>query len=435
MFAIEMPGRVTCDGVRRREFLSVGAAGIGGLTLAGLLRADERPDGIAGWQKKSIINVYLGGGPSHLDTFDLKPDAPQEFRGEFRPIETNVAGIQICELLPELARRMDQLAIIRSLTGLNEEHTPNQTESGWSESSLRSTGGRPSLGSVVARLQGANNGACPTFVDLTGHTKYGFLGPVYGAFRPDGEGRANLSLAWGVTVNRLDDRTRLLTGLDRLKREADGGGAMKAMDSFAERAVSVITSGAVAKALDLNQEDPRIRDRYLGNAANPNRENDRFLLARRLISAGVRCVSLSWGGWDTHGDNFGHLRRQLPPFDAGLAALIDDLVSHGLWNDTILIVWGEFGRTPRVNGTAGRDHWPRAASVLVGGGGLTTGQVIGSTNRLAEQPADRPVHLQEVFATLYQHMGVDPRYTTLIDNNGRPQYLVDHNSTVRELIA
>jgi hypothetical protein len=284
-------------------------------------------------------------------------------------------------------------------------------------------------------MQGANNGTAPTFVDLTGHTRYGFLGPVYGAFRPDGEGRANLSLAGGVTVGRLDDRTKLLGGLDRLKRDVDAVGSMKAMDAFAERAVSVITSGAVARALDLNREDPRIRQRYLGNGAQPHRENDRFLLARRLISAGVRCVSLSWGGWDTHGDNFGHLRRQLPPFDAGLATLLDDLDAHEILNDTIVIVWGEFGRTPRVNGGAGRDHWPRAASVLLYGGGLQLGQVIGATNRLGEQPTDRPVHLQEIFATLYQHMGIDPRYTTLVDNNGRPQYLVDHNAIVRELVA
>ena len=190
MFAIEMPGRVTCDGVRRREFLSIGAAGVGGLTLAGLLQADERAGVAAGWQKKSIINVYLGGGPSpDLDTFDLEPDAPQEFRGGIPPDRDQGAGDPDLRTAARAGPADGPVAIIRSLTGLNEEHTPNQTESGWSESSLRSTGGRPSLGSVVAKLQGANNGACPTFVDLTGHTKYGFLGPVYGAFRPDGEGR------------------------------------------------------------------------------------------------------------------------------------------------------------------------------------------------------------------------------------------------------
>ncbi|MFN0050653.1 MAG: DUF1501 domain-containing protein [Planctomycetales bacterium] len=424
-----------CDGFSRRSFLQVGAAGVAGLTLADMLRADEARQRDASYTKKSIINVYLGGGPSHMDTFDLKPLAPKEFRGEFKPIDTNVSGVQICEHLPRLASMMDKLAILRSLTGLFEEHSPHQTETGWSEQSLRTSGGRPSLGSVVAKLHGANNGSAPTFVDLTGHTRHGFLGSVYGAFRPDGEGRANLSLVGGVTVGRLDDRQHLLAGLDRLKRTADASGSMKAMDAFAERAVSVITSGEIARALDLNQEDPRLRERYLGGSASPHRENERFLMARRLIEAGVRCVSLSWGGWDTHGNNFGHLKMQLPPMDQGLGTMIEDLEAHGLLQDTIVIVWGEFGRTPRVNSGAGRDHWPRAMSVLVAGGGLQTGQVIGSTNRLGEHPNDRPVHLQDVFATLYQHMGIDPKYTTLVDNNGRPQYLVDHNSGVRELLA
>jgi hypothetical protein len=423
-----------CDGVSRRNFLQIGATGLAGLTLTDLLRADDAGLSNASYKKKSIINVYLGGGPSHIDTFDMKPEAPKEFRGEFNPIDTNVPGIQICEHLPKLASMMDKLAIVRSLTGLHEEHTPHQTETGWSEQSLRSSGGRPSFGSVVARLHGANNGSAPTFVDLTGHTRHGFLGSVYGAFRPDGEGRANLTLN-GVTTGRLDDRQQLLSGLDRLKRESDASGSMKAMDAFAQRAVSVITSGEVARALNLAHEDPRLRERYLGGGKSPHHENDRFLAARRLISAGVRCVSLSWGGWDTHANNFGHLKMQLPPMDQGLGTLIEDLDAHGLLHDTIVIVWGEFGRTPRVNQGAGRDHWPRAMSVLVAGGGLQTGQAIGKTNRNGEMPQDRPVHLQEIFATLYQHMGIDPKYTTLVDNNGRPQYLVEHSTGLRELVA
>lgn len=423
-----------CNGVSRRGFLRIGAAGALGISLADLLRADDARRQDPSYAKKSIINVFLNGGPSHLDTFDPKPLAPKEIRGEFDAIDTKVPGIQICEPMPRLAAMMDRFAIVRSLTGMVDEHSSHQSETGWSEQSLRSTGGRPSLGAVVARLYGANNGAAPTFVDLTGHTHHGFLGSVYGAFRPDGEGRANLSLVRGVTVDRLDDRQKLLAGLDRLKREADVSGSMRAMDSFAERAVSVITSGEIAKALDLNREDPRLRERYVGSK-NPHRENDRFILARRLIGAGVRCVSLSWGSWDTHGDNFPHLKRQLPPMDQGLATLVEDLDAHGLLKDTIVIVWGEFGRTPRINATAGRDHWPKAQSVLLAGGGLQTGQVIGATNRWAEQPADRPIHLHEMFATLYQHMGIDPRYTTLVDHNGRPQYLLERPNTVRELLA
>ena len=422
-----------CDGVSRRGFLQIGALGMGGLTLADLYRAEAQA-AAPGHTSKAIINVYLPGGPSHIDTFDPKPEAAKEFRGEFEAIETSVPGIRISQHLPKLAAMMDKLAIIRSLSGLRDEHAMNQTETGWNSESLKSVGGRPSLGAVLARVNGPNNGSAPAFVDLGGFTNPGFLGQVYSGFRPDGEGRSNLQLN-GVTVDRLGDRQRLLTGLDRLRNEVDASGMMKAIDSFTERAVGVITSGRVANALNLEREDPRLRERYNATAMNQyDRENDRFLMARRLIEAGVRCVSLSTGGWDTHSDNFNHLRRQLPRLDQGLSTLIEDLEARGMYQDVTILVWGEFGRTPRVNTTAGRDHWAYAASVLVAGGGLRMGQVIGTTNARGEVPKDRPIHYQEVFSTLYTNLGIDPRYTTLIDPNGRPQYLVEHPEPIRELI-
>lgn len=435
MFSVFGSSARFCDGISRRNFLQVGAMGIGGLSLADLLQADDAHKNDASYSKKSIINVYLAGGPTHMDTFDLKPEAPVEFRGEFKPIETSVPGVQICEHMPLLAGMMEKLAIVRSLTGISNEHAPHQTETGWPERSLKSSGGRPSLGAVVAKVHGANNGAAPTFVDLSGHTKHGFLGSVYGAYRPDGEGRANLSLSRGVTAGRMEDRQQLLTGLDRMQREADASGSMKAMDAFAERAVSVITSGRIATALDASKEDKDVRAEYVGTGRQTRNENERFLIARRLIAEGVRCVSLSWGGWDTHSGNFTTLKRQLPSLDMGLSALINDLERHGQLQDTIVVVWGEFGRTPRVNASAGRDHWPQAMSALLAGGGLQTGQAIGSTNHLGERAKDRPIHLQEVFSTLYQHMGINPRHTTLTDNNGRPQYLVEYNTGVQELLA
>ncbi|MDB5385289.1 MAG: hypothetical protein JWM11_935, partial [Planctomycetaceae bacterium] len=265
----------------------------------------------------------------------------------------------------------------------------------------------------------------------TGHTEYGFLGPVHGAFRPDGPGRANLSLN-RMTVDRLGERQRLLSSLDRMKRDIDSSGMMDAMDSFTSRAVGVITSGKMADALNLEREDPRLRDRYV--LKDRNRDNHRFLMARRLVEAGVRCVSLSWGSWDTHSNNFKTLKDQLPRLDQGLSTLIDDLDSRCMLDDTIVLCWGEFGRTPRVNGSAGRDHWSRVASVAIAGGGLKMGQAIGTSNRLGEVAKDRPVHFQEVFATLYFKLGLDPRYTTLIDPNGRPQYLVDHREPMKELV-
>ncbi len=272
----------------------------------------------------------------------------------------------------------------------------------------------------------------PTFVDLTGHTKHGFLGPVYSGFRPDGEGRSNLRLRNEVTPDRFHSRTELLSKLDRIRRDMDASHAMDAMDSFNQRAFGVITSPKLAEALEWEKADAKVRERY--GVAEHN-ENNRFLLAKRLVECGVRIVSFAWGGWDTHGDNFNALRRQLPPLDIGLSAMIDDLDSSGLLDSTMVVMWGEFGRTPRVNPTSGRDHWARAASAFVAGGGFKTGQVIGSTNRYAEEPRDRPVHIQEMFATFYQQLGIDPRKTTIRDPNGRPQYLTAHPDPVAELLG
>jgi hypothetical protein len=322
---------------------------------------------------------------------------------------------------------------------MRDEHDPQQSESGWSMNELRSINGRPGVAAVMSKVfgpaQSTPHGTAPTAVDLTGWTRPGFLGQVYASYRPDGEGRSNLTLN-GITMNRLDDRKALLGGLDRLRRDADGNGMMRAMDSFTDRAVGIVTSGELYKALDLRNEDPRKVDRYGINDPNNQRrgENQRFLIARRLIDAGVRCVSFSWGGWDTHGQNFVEMRRQLPPLSVALTALIEDLDAHGRLDDTVIMMSGEFGRTPRINGGAGRDHWPRAAFFFLAGGGLKHGQAIGSTNRLGEQPQDRPVHLQHVFHTLYKVLGIDADTTTLTDPNGRPQYLVDERQLIRELL-
>ncbi len=424
-----------CDGVSRRHFLQVGGLVMGGLTLPGLLRAEA----LAGAKAtgKSIINIYLPGGPTHMDTFDLKPDSPKEFRGEFKPIATNADGVEICELMPQLAKVADRFSIVRSLVGVSNEHAPTQSDSGWPEASLRPMGGRPGLGAVMSKVWGpaqttANHGTAPTAIDLTNWTKAGFLGPLHDAYRPDGTGRSNLTLNQSISPTRLDDRRTLLGGLDRLRRDADSHGMMSAIDSFTERAVGIITSGNLANALDYKREDPRLVDRYGINSRR--RDVDRFLVARRLVEAGVRCVSLSWGGWDTHGDNFKSMRSQLPPLDMALSALIEDLDARGMLNDTIVMMSGEFGRTPRINGGAGRDHWPQASFFFLAGGGMRHGQVIGSTNRLGEVAKDRPVHLQHVFQTVYHQLGIDTNTVTLTDPNGRPQYLLDRREVISELV-
>lgn len=410
-----------CSGVSRRDVLRIGAFGFGGLVLADLLRA-EAAAGV-GSSTKAVINIHLSGGPSHQDMFDLKPEAPVEYRGAFQPIATNVPGLEICEHFPKLAAMADKFAVIRSLVGMKEDHSNFHTQSGWGREELRNVGGRPALGSVVSRLLGPSGSGAPPFVAYNG-AEPGFLGPSHKAYAPSG---GDLRLSGDMTSQRLDTRANLLTAIDRFRRAADRSGQMTALDAFTQRAVGVVTSGSVADALDLGREDPKTVARYPQDGHN-------FLLARRLVEAGVRVVSFDWGGWDTHSDNFSHLKNQLPRLDQALSALLTDLADRGLDRDVSVVMWGEFGRTPRVNSTAGRDHWPRLAMALLAGGGMKLGQAIGVSSRYAEEAKDRPVHLQEVFATLYHNLGI-PLETTIRDPNGRPQYLLELRTPIRELVG
>ena len=418
-----------CDGMQRRSFLKIGAMATGGLTLADLLRLEAQAGTAA--TRKSIINIYLPGGPSHMDTFDLKPDAPAEFRGTFRPIDTNVPGMQICEHMPLLAKMGDKLAIVRSIMDMANEHSSRQSDSGWSEQSLRMMGGRPGLGAVVSKLHGPTAGCPLTSVALSQFTSAGFLGPKYKDYQHEGSAGANLRR--NLDETRLYDRKELLAGLDRFRREADSTGSMVARDTFNQQAMDVVLSGQMHRALDSSTFSAEERKHY-GLDQNRGDRNRNFLLARRLVEAGVRVVSFSWGGWDTHSMNFSSLQQQLPALDQGLSSLIRDLDQRGRLNDTLILVSGEFGRTPRINSGSGRDHWPAAAFALLAGGGLRTGQVIGSTNRLGERPQDRPVHLQNVFSTIYRQLGLDLEQAQLVDSAGRPQYVLDHREVISELV-
>ena len=415
-------GMQFCDGYSRRDFLRIGTLGVGGLTLGNLLRA-EAEAGI-GSSHKAIVNIHLSGGPSHMDMFDLKPEAPSEFRGEFAPIQTNVEDMHICQHFPGLAQQADKFAVIRTLEGNISDHSDFPTQVGYPRQALSGIGGRPSMGSVVSKLQGSAGTGAPSYVSFSG-SYAGYLGATHVPFKPRG---GELRLNPQLTADRLGTRTSLLQSLDTLRREVDANGTMKALDSYTQQAVDMVTSGRVADALDLNKEDPRLRDRY-GN------DGKTLLTARRLIEAGVRVVSLTWGSWDTHSNNFGHLSGQLPRLDRILSTFLNDLHQRSLDQDVTVVMWGEFGRTPRINNNkAGRDHWERVASCFLAGGGMQMGQMIGRTNRNGERSIDRPVHLQEVFATLYHRMGIDVKTTTLIDPAGRPQYLVDHREPIRELI-
>jgi hypothetical protein len=459
-----------CDGVTRRNFLTAGALTMGGLTLVDLLRA-EAAAGVRG-SHKAVINVHLDGGPPHLDMIDLKPLAPVEIRGEFTGISTALPGYQICEHMPQLAAMADRLVFIRSLVGAAGAHNAFQCQSGFNEKDLQSLGGRPAMGCAVGRLKGTASDVAPSFVDLMqgrpfvrNSARPGFLGPAYQAFRPDisrlferpleegmkrelvarGDNHSTrLTLLEELTTIRLRDRTSLLGDLDRLRREVDSSGMMNAMDSFTQQAVGILTSGRFAAAMDLAQEDPRVLARY--SIADPDLAEavgtsegapaiKKFLLARRLVEAGVRCVSISLSDFDTHSQNFPRMRRLLPIFDHGLATLLTDLEDRGLADDVTIVGWGEFGRTPTIDvKSGGRHHWPNVGMALLAGGGMRTGQVLGESDRLGGSALSRAIHYKDVFATLYHNLGINAREVTLTDPSGRPQYLLDEGEPLRELV-
>jgi hypothetical protein len=434
----------------RRSFLEIGTLGLGGLTLPQLFAAEAA----AGTRSshKSVILIYLVGGPPHQDMFDLKPDAPKEVAGPWKPIATNVTGVKICEAFPMLARNMDKLAIVRSLVGNQSDHDAIQVYNGFKPSKNKPAGGWPQLGSVVSKLQGGVDRSIPPYMSLCytcTHGPYnepgpGFLGTSYAPFRPMGPSRNDMVLK-GLSVERFGDRKQLYQSFDTIRRNIDSSGMMQGLDTFSEQAFGLLTSSKLADALDLSKEDNRIVDRY--GTGNPNifmdsngapRVPQSMLMARRLIEAGARVVTLNYSKWDWHGgmnaegraNNSIFLREQedFPIFDKCVSALVEDLHQRGLDKDCTVIIMGEFGRTPKISAQVGRDHWPQVNCALLAGGGMKLGQAIGTTDRIAGQAASRPVTFGELYATLYANLGVDVKSATITDLNGRPQYLVEDNA-------
>ena len=441
MLNIPGPASRYCDGVTRRGFLKIGAFAFGStyLSLTDIYRAEAETSAPAPTSHKAVINVYLGGGPPHQDMWDIKTEAPVEIRGEFQPIQTNVNGIQIGEVFQRMARLMDKCVVIRSITGCADRHDAVQCLTGWPHDSLRPMGGRPSIGSVLAKVQGAAHPSVPPFVGLASPTQHrpwadagqtGFLGPAFGPFKPDGPGMDNMRLN-GISVDQLGDRRRLMQSFDGLRREIDVNGSIQGLDAAQQRALGVLTSSRLLDALDISQEPLAVRNRY-GDGKPYQFQydgaptvNDQFLVARRLVEAGARCVTLTFGRWDSHGQNFNLVRDHGGKLDQCLSALIEDLDTRGMLNDVTVVVWGEFGRTPRINNGAGRDHWAPVSCCLMAGGGMRTGQVIGATNRLGEVAAQRPVYQGEVIATIYRNLGINPDRVNILDPTGRPQHLAD----------
>ena len=430
----------------RRSLLRAGGLAMGGLALPEVLKAESQLR--VGSSHKGVIMVFLAGGPPQQDMWEIKTDAPSEVRGEFQPISTSVPGIQICELFPHLAGIMDKLVVIRSLVGARDEHEPHICYSGYTEPQFRIQN-RPCLGSWLSKIQGPVDGSVPPFVSLMEKTLHvpwtspgepGFLGRAHGAFMPATVGEETLTLN-SIGVDRFQNRASLLAQLNRFQMAADAPGAAESLDVFSQAAFDLLTSHRIADALDIEKADSKIRELYTGDLSilksgtHPARwHTEQFLMARRLIQAGVRCVTLNFGTWDTHRDNFKRIRRNAPYVDRGVTALIKDLEMQGMIDDVTVVVWGEMGRSPKINSKGGRDHWPAVSCALLAGGGMSAGQVIGRTNRLCERAEDRPIHYQEVFATLYHNLGLDARRITVTDRNGSDQRLLEYPDPIKELI-
>jgi hypothetical protein len=425
MFSILGRGTRLCDGVTRREVLRVGGLALAGLTLADVLRLQAATPGKAAARGKSVIMIWLRGGASHIDSYDMKPDAPAEIRGEFKPVRTNVPGIQVCEHMPLHTKMMDKLAVLRGIQSNDlGDHTPHYILTGFPD-----RGKRPVFGSVVSHLQPRTDGM-PPYVSLMykppglydneGPT---YTGPANRPFVPKAEGLANLSLAKGVSLDRLKERRELLDTFDTMNRELDAGAGSG--DPFRQRALEMIASPKVREAFDVSKEGAEAHARY-------GKFCEVFLMARRLVEAGVSVVTCKVGDWDTHEKNFIDHKEQLPQLDKGFHALVTDLYDRGLEKDVAVVMWGEFGRAPKISRGDGRDHWPEAGAAVVAGGGFKVGQVIGETDAHGGRSKGKPYTPSNVLANLYHHLGIDPA-TTIPDHAKRPMHVLDDREPVSEL--
>ena len=426
-----------CDGVPRRTFLKAGFLGLGGLTLPSILRARE--SGGAS-RNAAVIFLELAGGPTQFETYDPKPDAPSEIRGPLGVVRTNVPGVIFSELMAEQAKVMDKLAIIRSIHHDSSSHDTSShlTQTGYYKKGRKgSDNSMPSIGSITARTRGANTPGMPAYVAIPSVMRNGeaaHLGQACLPFETGGDPNAkgfavrNLSPSDGLTVERLSDRRSLLSSLDARRRWADSERAAEAIDEHVSRAFDLVTGDRARKAFDIEREGDKTRDRYGRNSVGQS-----MLLARRLVEAGVTFVTVRVTGWDDHAKIADKMRGKGPAYDRGTAALVSDLHERGLDRDVMVVAMGEFGRTPKINGNAGRDHWGRVMSVLMAGGGLKVGQVVGASNRKGEVPAEKPYRPEHVLATVYRHLAIDPS-TTFTDLTGRPRYVLERGDVIKELI-
>lgn len=422
-----------CERTTRRDFLKVGALGLGTMTLADVMRSnasaieDGRPA-----SKKSVIWLWLSGGPTHVETFDPKMTAPAEYRSVTGEVETNVSGITLGGNFERMAQVMDKMAVVRSFAHTNSGHSggTHYVMTGY-DNRLADNGGvpiRPSMGSVVSRVRGTNHPitGMPTYVRLGGIFGDGpsYLGTAYGAFDPAGEARRNMSLT--IDEERLVRRREMLSGIDNVRRDIDKSGVMDGLDSFDQQAFDLILSSS-QQSFDLKYEDPRVVDRY-GRGLG-----ERLLQARRLCEAGCGFVTINFGGWDMHGNIKTSMDRLGPQVDQAVAALVEDLDQRGLSDDILLVVSGEFGRTPKINGGAGRDHWAPLTPLLLAGGGLQMGQTVGESAEKVDVPKTTPIHPQDLLATVMHVMDIE-QDRQFVNQSGRPTYLIETGEPIKELI-
>jgi hypothetical protein len=431
-----------CDGVARRSFLKSGFLGLVGLSLADVLRLKAAGVEASRGDSKSVIFVELAGGPTQFETYDPKPNAPLEYRGEFGVCSTSVPGVIFSELMVRQAAVMDRLSIVRSVHHQSNSHDPSSHLSQTGYYKRGPKGGRsaadtmPCFGSVIARVRGSNAAGLPAYVAVPNMMRNGqasYLGKSYNPFetvndpsKPDFKVQ-NLSLVGGLTGGRLDDRRGLLSSLNRQRRLLDLEGSAVALDRFTEQAFDLVTGPQAQAAFDLPSEPDSLRDSYGRNGTGQS-----LLLARRLVEAGVTCVTVRVTGWDDHSKLAKGLKQRGPAYDQGIASLVTDLYDRGMNDQVLVVAMGEFGRTPRYNGNAGRDHWGSVMSVLLAGGGLKSG-IVGASNSRGEVPAAAPYRPENVLAMIYRHLGIDP-HLTFDDFAGRPRYILEERGLIRELI-
>ncbi len=428
--------------INRRGFIRAGSVTFGGLALESLLRHEAQAGVSATADKLSVILCFMPGGPSHLDMWDMKPDAPVEYRGEFSSIATDLPGYRVCEFMPNLAKMCGRLAILRSCHHGENEHSQgvHTVLTGYPPTKGDPAQEAPSCGSIIAKELGSRGGL-PGYIatqQAIGHGQAGYLGVAYDPFETFGYPTSdafrvrNLRLPDKMTVDRMERRKSMLQRFDQIRRDADASGAIEAMDTFRRQAFELSTSQKVQDAFDLKQESPETREKY-GRASGPGQN---ALLARRLVEHGARFVTcnMSFGApWDSHVDNFTAHRRIVPGYDHVISTLIQDLHERNLLERTLVIVGGEFGRTPRINERAGRDHWPGVYTTILAGGGVKGGILLGSSDALGERPKDRPIHHQDVLATMYHLLGIDYSQSYLNEAN-RPVQILNYGQPLHEIL-